>query len=142
MTRSYLSVRTILVDATFLYSAHTQEARFLRVLSLLRIPSTYLETKTNFKYPRVDFLLLWSPESTSFSLVTVTPVTEVQLHPPTPGLCFHKSTMFLYPFLVSAAKAVLNFMSAVIAIAHVLSVSIKSLSVSTILPEYSFGKSK
>ena len=50
--------------------------------------------------------------------------------------------MFLYSLLKSAANAVLNFMSAVIAIAHVLFVSIKSLSVNTMLLEYSFGKLK
>ena len=45
----------------------------------------------------------------------------------TPGLCFHKNLIFLCSFLKSAAGAVLKFKSAVIAIAHVLSVSIKSL---------------
>ena len=44
--------------------------------------------------------------------------------------------MFLYSLLRSPAKFVLNFISAVIAIAHVLSVSIKSLSVSIMLIEY------
>ena len=48
--------------------------------------------------------------------------------------------MFLYSFLKLAANAVLKFMSAVIASAHVLSVSKKSLSVSFMLLEYSFGK--
>ena len=48
--------------------------------------------------------------------------------------------MFLYYLLKSAANAVLKLMSAVIAIAHVLFVSIKSLSVSIMLLEYSFGK--
>ena len=50
--------------------------------------------------------------------------------------------MFLYSLLKSAANAVLKLMSAVIAIARVLFVSMKSLSVSIILPEYSFGKLK
>ena len=50
--------------------------------------------------------------------------------------------MFLYSHLKSAAIAVLKILSAVMAIAHVLSVCIKSLSVSTILPEYSFSKQK
>ena len=44
--------------------------------------------------------------------------------------------------LKSAANAVLKLMSAVIAIAHVLFVSMKSLSFSNILVEYSFGKLK
>ena len=48
--------------------------------------------------------------------------------------------MFLYSLLKSAANAVLKLMSAVIAIAHVLFVSIKSLSVIIMLLEYSFGK--
>ena len=47
--------------------------------------------------------------------------------------------MFLYSLLKSAANAVLKFMSGVIAIAHVLFVSMKSLSVSIMLLEYSFG---
>ena len=50
--------------------------------------------------------------------------------------------MFLYSLLKSAANAVLKLMSAVIAIAPVLSVSMKSLSVSIMLLEYSFGKLK
>ena len=50
--------------------------------------------------------------------------------------------MFLYSFLKSAANAILKLMSAVIAIAHVLFVSMKSLSVSIMLLEYSFGKLK
>ena len=47
--------------------------------------------------------------------------------------------MFLYSLLKSAANAVLKLMYAVIAIAHVLFVSIKSLSVKIMLLEYSFG---
>ena len=50
--------------------------------------------------------------------------------------------MFLYSLLISAANAVLKLMSAVIAIAHVLSVSMKALSVSIMLLKYSFGKLK
>ena len=50
--------------------------------------------------------------------------------------------MFLYSLLKSAAHAVLKLMSAVIAIAHVLFVSIKSLSVNSMLLEFSFGKLK
>ena len=48
--------------------------------------------------------------------------------------------MFLYSLLKSAANTVLKLMSAVIAIAHVLVVSIKSLSVNFMLFENSFGK--
>ena len=62
--------------------------------------------------------------------------------PPIPGLCFQRNSTFLYSLLKSAASAVLKLMSAVIAIAHVLFVSMKSLSVSTMLLEYSFGKLK
>ena len=62
--------------------------------------------------------------------------------PPTPGLCFHKNSMFLYSLLKSAASAVLKLTSAVIAIAHLHSVSMKSLSVMTILFEKWFGRSK
>ena len=46
-----------------------------------------------------------------------------------------KNSMFLYSLLKSAASAVLKLTSAVIAIAHVRSVSMKSLSVMTILFE-------
>ena len=62
--------------------------------------------------------------------------------PPIPGLCFRRNSMFLYSLLKSAANAVLKLMSAVIAIAHVLFVSMKSLSVSIMLLEYSFVKLK
>ena len=50
--------------------------------------------------------------------------------------------MFLYSLLKSAANAVLKLMSAVIAIAHVPFASMKSLFVSIMLLEYSFGKLK
>ena len=62
--------------------------------------------------------------------------------PPIPGLCFQGNSMFLYSLLKSAANAVLKLMSAVIAIAHILFVSMKLLSDSIMLLEYSFGKSK
>ena len=55
--------------------------------------------------------------------------------PPTPGLSFHKNSIFLYSLLKSAASAVLKLSSAVIAIAHVRSVSMKLLSVTTTLFE-------
>ena len=54
------------------------------------------------------------------------------------GLCFQMNSMFLYSPLKSAANAVLKLMSAVIAIAHVLFVRLKSLSVNVMLLEYSF----
>ena len=61
--------------------------------------------------------------------------------PPIHGLCFQRSSMFLfYSLLKSAANAVPKLMSAVIAIAHVLFVSMKSLSVNIMLLECSFGK--
>ena len=50
--------------------------------------------------------------------------------------------MFLYSLLKSAANNVLKLMSSVIAIAHVLFVSMKSLSVNIKLLKYSFGKVK
>ena len=50
--------------------------------------------------------------------------------------------MFLNSLLKSAANAVLKLMSALIDIAHVLFVSIKSVSVNNMLLEYSFGKLK
>ena len=48
----------------------------------------------------------------------------------------------MYSFLKFAANAVLKLMSAVIAIAHVLFVSMKSLSVNNMLLEFSFGRLK
>ena len=62
--------------------------------------------------------------------------------PPIPGLSFQRNSTFLYSLLKSAANVVLKLMSAVIAIAHVLFVNMKSLSVSIMLLEYSFGKLK
>ena len=62
--------------------------------------------------------------------------------PPSPGLCFQMDSMFLYSLLKSAANAVLKLMSAVTAIAYVLFVSMKSLSVNIMRVEYSFGKLK
>ena len=50
--------------------------------------------------------------------------------------------MFLYSLLKSAANANLKLMSVVIAIAQVLFVSVKSLSVSIMLVECLFGKLK
>ena len=49
------------------------------------------------------------------------------------SVSMHENTIFLYSLLKSAASAVLKLTSAVIAIAHVRSVSMKSLSVITIL---------
>ena len=56
--------------------------------------------------------------------------------PPIPVLRFRWNSMFLYSLLKSAANAVLKLMFAVIAIAHILFVSMKSLSVSFMLLEY------
>ena len=55
--------------------------------------------------------------------------------PPIPGLCFHKNSILLYFLLNSATSVVLKLTSAVIAIADVHSVSMKSLSLTTILFE-------
>ena len=57
--------------------------------------------------------------------------------PHIPGLRFQRNS-----FVKSAANAVLKLMSVVIDIAHVLFVSMKSLSVNILLLEYSFGKLK
>ena len=62
--------------------------------------------------------------------------------PPYSGLCFQRNSIFLHSLLKYAANAVLKLMSAVIAIAHVLFVSMKPLSVSFMLLEYSFAKLK
>ena len=74
--------------------------------------------------------------------VSVTPPEARLLRPPIPGFCFQRNSMFLYSLLKSAANAVLKLMSAVIAIAYVVFVSLKSLSVSIMLLEYLFGKLK
>ena len=50
--------------------------------------------------------------------------------------------MILYSLLNSAANTVLRLMTAVIAILHVLFVSLKLLFVNTMLLEFSFGKLK
>ena len=57
----------------------------------------------------------------------------IAIIPPTPGLRSHKNSIFLYYLLKSAASAVLKLTSAVIGIAHVRSVSMKSLSETTTL---------
>ena len=62
-------------------------------------------------------------------------IWEAATHPK-PGLSFHRISMFLYSFLKSAANAVPKLMSAVMAIAHLLCVSLKSLSVNIMLLEY------
>ena len=62
--------------------------------------------------------------------------------PAIPVLCLQRKPMFLYSLLKSAANALLKLMSAVIAIADVLFVSLKSPSVNFMLIEYSFGKLK
>ena len=62
--------------------------------------------------------------------------------PPIPDFCFQRNSGFLYSLLKSTANAVLKLMSAVIAIAHVLFVSMKSLSINSMLLEHSFGKLK
>ena len=51
----------------------------------------------------------------------------------TPGLCVLKNLILLYSLMKSAASAVLKLISAVFAVAHVLSVSTNSLSVTTML---------
>ena len=62
--------------------------------------------------------------------------------PPVSGLSFQKRYVFLYSLLKSAAIAALKLSSAVISIAHVLSVSIKSMFISFMLLEYLLGKLK
>ena len=61
------------------------------------------------------------------------------LHPPIPGFPQELYVLVLSP-PKSAVNAVLKLISAVIAIAHILSVNIKSISVSISLSEYSLGK--
>ena len=134
-------MRTVSADATSLYSDHTQEARVLSPLSLLRNPSTLLETKLILQVPRSVFCPSGHQKAQVLPCISHAAGGSATTLP-TPGLCFHKNSMFLYSLLKSAAIAVLKILSAVIAIAHVLSVCIKSLSVSTILPEYSFSKLK
>ena len=58
------------------------------------------------------------------------------------GHCFQRNSLFLYSLLKFAAKTVLKLRSAVIAMAHVLFVSTKLLSVNIMLLEYSLGKLK
>ena len=59
---------------------------------------------------------------------------------PIRGICYQTNSMILHSLLKLAAIAVLKLMSAVIAIKHFLSVSIKSLSVNIMPLEFSLGK--
>ena len=137
-----MQARTIPENAVVLYLDRTLEARAPSRPFPRGSPSTSSRTRLGSLGPRAAYPSPSLPRSIGIFTVLVTPPEVRLLRPPSPGRCFQKNSMFLYFLLKSAANAVLKLMSAVIAIAHVLFVSIKSLSVSIMLLEYSFGKLK
>ena len=94
------------------------------------------------KAPHAAFSSPSSPRKTITFLVFAKPPEARPYTSCSWSLIPKKILNFLYSLLKSPANAVLILMSAVIAIAHVLFVSIKSLSFSIMLLEYSFGKLK
>ena len=136
----YISIREDIEDAVVLCLGRTLEAKapshpFPR-------GSLSISSRTRLGFPG---LRAASPTPVSLRNIGIFPgicdaAGGKAAKPPTPGLCFQRNSTFLYSLLKSAANAVLKLMSAKIAIAHVLFVSMKSLSVSIMLLEYSFGK--
>ena len=96
-------------------------------------------SKLSLRDPHAASLSPSSPRSIGTFLVLAKPPEARLLQ-----LLFlvHRNSTFLYSLLKSAANAVLKLMSAVIAIAHILFVSIKSLSVIIMLLKYPIAKLK
>ena len=92
-------------------------------------------TRLGFPGPRAASPSPVSPRSIGIFPVSVMP-PEARLLCPLFLVFASKGTLVLFCLLKSATNAVLKLMSAVIAIAHVLFVSMKSLSVSIMLLEY------
>ena len=105
-------------------------------------PSASSRTRLGSLGPRAASPSPSLPRSIGIFPVSATPPEVRLLRPLLLVVASTGNSMFLYSLLKSAANAVLKLMSAVIAIAHVLFVSMKSLSVSIMLLEYSFGKLK
>ena len=134
-------MHTAPVDAVVLGSDRTLEAS----VSSLPFPqgslSIFSRTGIGFLGPRAASPSPLPPRSINTFPVSVTP-PEARLRRLLFLIFASKGILFLHSLLKSAANAVLKLMSAVIAIAHILFVSIKSLSVKIMLVEYSFGKLK
>ena len=127
--------RTIPVGAVILCSRKSIKPLFTRKSILIS------EIKPTFQGKHVGFPSLSSPGSKSLFLILVLPLVA-RLLQSLFLFFFHKNSRYLYSHLKTAAYAVLKLISALMAITHVLSVSIKSLSISIMLLEYSLGKLK
>ena len=127
------SAHTAPVDAVVLCLGRTLGARDLYFPSSLGSLSVSLGTEPNLQGPLAAFSSpLFTKKDKNFPVICET----------TGGKAATPRKTFSISFLKSTACAVLKLMSAVIATAHVLFLSIKSLSVSTMLLECSFGKIK
>ena len=121
------------MNAVVLGLGSTLEARVLSIPSQLESLSGSFLTEPNLQGRHAAFSSPSSPRILSWCL-------RSRLRQG----CYtsYSCSLILYFFLKSAANAVLKLISAVFAIAHVQFVSIKLLSVSVMLLEYSFGELK
>ena len=128
-------------DAVVLYSVRTPEVRAF---------FTPLSTRKSVNLVRDKAKLSASKCCSAAALVTRKrkyfsdfsySVRDKAATPPKASLCFHKNTRFLYAQKI-ATGAVLKLISALMAVAHVLFSSRKSLSVCVMLPECPLGKLK
>ena len=132
--RSQVSAQTAREDAVVLSLGRTLEAKVPSPPFPPRSLSVSLRTEPNLQGPHAAFPSPSAPRNISTFLVFAKPPEARLLHllfrsfDSIKILCFYILSDFQ-----SAASAVLKRMSKVIAIAHVLFVSIKSLSVSTML---------
>ena len=129
------------MDAVVFCSGRIREARVPSPPFPQGSLSVLSRTRPSLQGPHAASPSLSSPRSICLIFLIFEKAPEARLLHLLPGFCFHKNSMFLYFLLKSAANAVLKLMSAVIAIALVLSVSLKSLYVCIVLLEYSFGRS-
>ena len=136
--RLRVSVLTAPVAAVVLGSGRTPEARVPSLPYLQESLPVSSRTRLGFPGPYSASPSPSSPRSMDSFLVPATPPEARLLR-----LIFLVfKSKFFYSLLKSAANAVVKRMSAVVAIAHALLVSIKSLSVKFMLFEHSFGKLK
>ena len=137
-----VSVHIAHLDAVVLGSGRILEARVSLSPSPQRSLSVSSRTRPSFQSPRAASPSPSSPRSIITFLVSAKPPEAWLLRLLFLVFASKVFFMFLYSLLESAANAVLKLISAVIAIANVLFLSIKSLSVNVMLLEYSFGKLK
>ena len=121
------------MDAVLLGSDRTLEARIPSLLLPQGSLSISSRTRLGFPGPHAAFLRHITKKHKNFPGICDATGGKAAT-PPIPGLSFQRNSMLLYSLSKSAANAALKLMSAVIAIAHVLFVSIKSLSVNITLP--------